>query len=199
MPICFVRSLDVIRLSNYAMASSDRGGSDTDLDILVNNAALFRALLDEVKRFDEITGDEWDAVMEVNVKGAFIACKTALPHFNGSGSIVNTASNVANTGIPGLLHYVISKAAVVGLTRAMANEVGDLGIRVNAVLPGLTENETVQKEYAEGAVENRVEQQAIDRAVQPADIANAVALLADPDGEMITGKTLTVDGGYTHY
>jgi NAD(P)-dependent dehydrogenase (short-subunit alcohol dehydrogenase family) len=173
--------------------------SDTDLDILVNNAALFRPLLDDVKRFDEITTDEWDSVMEVNVKGTFIACKEALPHLNEGGRIVNIASNVANTGIPGLLHYVTSKAAVVGLTRAMANEVGDLRIRVNAVLPGLTESETVQVEYAEGAVESRIGQQAIQRAIQPEDIANAVALLSDPDAEMITGKTLTVDGGYTHY
>lgn len=173
--------------------------SGTDLDILVNNAALFRPLLDDIKRFDKITTDEWDSVMEVNVKGTFIACKEALPHFDDGGSIVNIASNVANTGVPGLLHYVTSKAAVVGLTRAMANEVGDIGIRVNAVLPGLTESETVRQEYTEGAVENRMEQQAIKRAIQPEDIANAVALLSDPDGEMITGKTLTVDGGYTHY
>ena len=173
--------------------------SDVALDAVVNNAAYFRPLLADLKRFDGITEEEWDTVMSVNTKGVFITCKAALPNFGDGGSIVNIASNMANTGVPGFLHYVSSKAAVVGLSRAMANEVGDLGIRVNAVLPGLTASETVREDYDDDAVERRVEQQAIKRPIEPADIANAVAFLAGPDSEMVTGKTLTVDGGYTHY
>lgn len=109
-----------------------------DLDVLVNNAAYYAPLVTDKKRFDEISADEWDTVMAVNAKGPFLASKHALPQFGDGGSIVNISSSVVTMGVPAFLHYVASKGAVLSMTRAMAKEVGDLGIRVNAVMPGYT-------------------------------------------------------------
>ena len=105
------------------------------LDILVNNAALYGAL--HGGRFDKIDEAEWDAAMRVNVKGIWLACKAAVPHMRkvGGGSIVNMASLAALYGTPFALHYTVSKAAVVGMTRALARELGRDNIRVNAIAP----------------------------------------------------------------
>lgn len=175
-------------------ASMREAVDDLDLDVLVNNAAYYAPLVDDKKRFDEIPREEWDDVMAVNATGVFLASKAALPRFGDGGSIVNISSSTARRGTTGFLHYVASKAAVVGMTRAMANEVGDLGIRVNAVLPGFTASEAslqAGREYLDG----RVDSQAIPRPIEPAHVADAVAFLAGPDGSMVTGETLVVDGG----
>lgn len=179
-----------------AMAAAFEG---REVDVLVNNAAYFRKLLDDPGRFDDIDEAEWDTVMDVNVKGTFLASKYALPRMNEEGSIVNLSSNTVNLGVPGMLHYVTSKAAVVGLTRAMANELGELDIRVNAVMPGITASETILQGYESGYLEQRRQEQAIQRTIEPADIADAVAFLAGPDSRMVTGQVLTVDGGISHY
>lgn len=169
-----------------------------DLDVLVNNAAYYAPLVGDKRRFDDIDRETWETVMAVNATGTFLASKHALPRFGDGGSIVNIASNVAVTGTPGFLHYVASKAAVLGMTRAMANELGPAGIRVNAVLPGFTASEA-SLEAGEDYLAERVEAQAIERAIQPEDIAGAVAFLAGPDSAMVTGQALPVDAGRAHY
>ena len=173
--------------------------SPFDIDVLVNNAAIYAPLADDKRRFDDLDGDEWDDVMEVNVKGVWIASKEALPNFTEGGAIVNIASNTAITGVTGFLHYVASKGAVMSMTRAMANELGeDLGIRVNAVLPGLTMSDA-SLQTGDEYIENVVSKQALDRRIQPENIADAVAFLSGADSALVSGQMLTVDGGLANY
>lgn len=175
--------------------SLERALDGLELDALVNNAAYYAPLVGNKKRFDEIDPDEWDTVMGVNAKGVYLASRAALPRLAANSAIVNISSSTALKGTPGFLHYVASKAAVLGMTRAMANELGDLDIRVNAVAPGFTASEA-SLQAGEEYVEGRAESQALSkRPIQPEDIADAVAFLASPDSEMISGQTLTVDGG----
>lgn len=169
-----------------------------DADVLVNNAAIYSPLVGEKHRFDDISIEEWESVLEVNTTGVFIASKKALPHLSEGSAIVNMASNVATVGVPGFLHYVASKAAVIGMTRAMANELGDLGIRVNAVLPGLTRTEAVE-EYDEEYLQSMVEGQALPRPLYPEDIAGVVATLCLPETWPITGQVVNADVGFHHY
>lgn len=169
-----------------------------DLDVLVNNAAYYAPLVGDKKRFDAISREEWETVLDVNVTGTFLASKLALPGLADGGRIVNVSSSTAVTGTTGFLHYVASKAAVLGMTRAMANELGPDDIRVNAVMPGFTASEA-SLQAGETYLEERVENQALARPVEPADIADAVAFLAGPDSAMVTGQVLLVDGGKSHY
>ena len=168
------------------------------LSVLVNNAAYYAPLVGNKKRFDELEIDEWDTVMDVNAKGVFLASKHALSGMQDGGSIVNISSAVAIRGTTGFLHYVASKAAVLGMTRAMANELGDLEIRVNAITPGLTWSEA-SKQSGEEYLSERTQNQAIQRPIEPADIANGVAFLASEDSRMVSGQVLHIDGGSVHY
>lgn len=166
-----------------------------ELDALVNNAAYYAPLVGNKKRFDEIDPEEWDTVMGVNAKGVYLASRAALPQLSTGSAIVNISSSTALKGTGGFLHYVASKAAVLGMTRAMANELGELDIRVNAVAPGFTASEA-SLQAGEEYVEGRAESQALStRSIQPTDIADAVAFLAGPHSQMVSGQTLTVDGG----
>lgn len=179
-------------------ASLERAFDGISQDVLVNNAAYYAPLVGRKRRFDDLESDEWDVVMDVNAKGVFLTSKYALPGFENGGSIVNMSSAVAIRGTPGYLHYVASKAAVLGITRAMANEIGDLGIRVNAVTPGFTWSEASQQ-TGEEYLEARVEGQAIKRPITPTDVANTVAFLASDRSEMISGQVLHIDGGSVFY
>ena len=166
---------------------------------LVNNAGYYAAIAgDNKKPFQEIPADEWDRVMAVNVKGLFFACKAALPNFEPGGNIVNISSDTVLLGVPGFLHYVASKAAVIGLTRAMASELGELNIHVNAITPGFTETPATA-DVPDDYWDELVSRQTIKSRVQPEDIANTVAFLASSDSDMITGQILNVDGGLVYY
>lgn len=176
----------------------DRMAASYTVDALINNAGYYSPLVTDKKRFDEISLDEWRRVMDVNTTGVFISSKAVLPHLRENGSIVNIASSTIVKGTTGFLHYVASKTAVVGMTRAMANELGDLNIRVNAVMPGFTASEA-SKQAGEEYVQNRVDSQAIKRPVHPEDIANAVGFLASEKSNKISGQVVTVDGGSIHY
>lgn len=169
-----------------------------DLDVLVNNAAYYAPLVGDKKRFDEISRDRWETVLDVNVTGVFLASKHALPALDEGGRIINISSSTAIRGTTGFLHYITSKAAVLGMTRAMANELGPDGIRVNAVMPGFTASEA-SLQAGEAYLMEHVESQALSSPVEPADIADAVAFLAGPESSMMTGQSLLVDGGSSHY
>ncbi|QCC47857.1 SDR family NAD(P)-dependent oxidoreductase [Halobellus limi] len=169
-----------------------------DLDVLVNNAAYYAPLVTDKKRFDEIPSEEWDTVLAVNAKGTFLASKHALDAFGDGGSIVNISSSVVTMGVPGFLHYVASKGAVLAMTRAMAAEVGDIGVRVNAVMPGFTWSEASQQ-AGEEYLEDYVGEQDLDRVVEPEDIAGVVAFLASPDSGVMTGQAINADPGLSYY
>ena len=166
------------------------------LDILVNNAAVY-ADLDKKKRFDEISSAEWDKVMAVNVKGVWLCAKAVAPHMEqrGYGKIINIASVVSDLGSAGFVHYVASKAAVAGLTRALARELGGSNITVNAISPGLVSNESSQKINNEGYFEDVIKGRSIKRALAPQDLVGALLFLASSESDFITGQTYVVDGG----
>ena len=173
-----------------ACARDQLGG----LDCLVNNAAVYAGLAR--KSFETITEAEWDRVMAVNVKGAWMAIKATTPLLReaGGGTIINISSATVMSGSPLWLHYVSSKGAVIAMTRALARELGDDHITVNALAPGFTLTEA-SLDLMENAAEYGVARGAIKRAAAPHDMVGAALFLASPHAAFITGQTLIVDGG----
>lgn len=167
------------------------------LDLLVNNAGLFAGI--ERRPFWEIDLDEWERVVGINVRSVFLCSREAARPMRaaGHGRIVNIASNVVTFGMANLLHYVASKAAVVGMTRSMARELGPAGIAVNAVAPGLVTTEITEQTVPEEYRRLVAEGQCLQLPIVPSDIADAVAYLCGPGARMITGQTLLVNGGAT--
>jgi NAD(P)-dependent dehydrogenase (short-subunit alcohol dehydrogenase family) len=168
------------------------------IDALINNAALYGAL--RGGRFNQIAETDWDAAMAVNVKGIWNCCKAVVPGMrqSGGGSIVNIASLAATYGMPFALHYTTSKAAVIGLTRGLARELGRDSIRVNAVAPSAVMTEgTVEflGEKLDRGLEVIRGNQSIQRTLEPADLAGTIAWLIGDGSRFVTGQTIAVDGG----
>ena len=173
------------------------------LDGLINNAALYGAL--HGGRFDAIDEDEWDACMAVNVKGIWNCCKAAVPAMrqtsvqaSGGGSIVNIASLAATYGMPFGLHYTTSKAAVIGLTRGLARELGRDRIRVNALAPSAVMTEGTREFFGakhDRALETIKAGQTIQRNLMPSDLTGTVLWLMSEASGFVTGQTIAVDGG----
>ncbi|TDP41057.1 3-oxoacyl-ACP reductase FabG [Nocardia ignorata] len=167
------------------------------LDVLVNNAGVLRDNL-----LFKMSVDDWDTVMSVHLRGAFLCSRAAQKHMvdNRSGAIVNTSS-VSALGNRGQANYAAAKAGIQGLTRTLAMELGPFGIRVNAVAPGFiaTEMTAATAERmgvsAEDLQAKTAEITPLRRVGTPADIANVVAFLASDDAGFVTGQTLYVDGG----
>jgi NAD(P)-dependent dehydrogenase (short-subunit alcohol dehydrogenase family) len=167
------------------------------VQVLVNNAALFGTLA--LKRIDQIDSDEWDRVMAVNVRGPFECVKAVLPVMRRQkyGKIINVASGTVFKGTPMMLHYVASKGAVVALTRAVARECGDDGIRCNCVAPGLTMSENVKSNaaWAANIVSANIASRCLKREETPKDLLGTLAFLAAAESDFMTGQTIVVDGG----
>jgi NAD(P)-dependent dehydrogenase (short-subunit alcohol dehydrogenase family) len=163
------------------------------IDILINNAAIY----DGIKRkpFFEIDLQEWDLVMNVNVKGAFLAARAVFPSMKerGYGKIVNLASEVFFTGSHGFAHYVTSKGGIIGLTRALAVELGPHNICINCIAPGFTDTEA-SRGLADVAKYD-VSKTPLKRLEKPEDLVGAAVFLASPESDFITGQTLLIDGG----
>ncbi len=164
------------------------------LDGLINNAAVTNS---GGKMMTEISEQTWDAVMNVNVKGVWLTTLAAMPHLaaSGSGRVVNLASDTALWGAPRLMAYVTSKGAIMAMTKAMARELAEHGICVNAIAPGLTLVEATEyvpqarhDHYANG--------RAITRAQMPDDVTAAALFLLTPSSGFITGQILPVNGGF---
>ncbi|MFD3561624.1 SDR family oxidoreductase [Streptomyces sp. NPDC058686] len=161
---------------------------------LVNNAALANGV--GGKEFQDIDVEVWDRLMAVNARSPWLVSKALYPLFGSPGRIVNVASDAALYGSPRLAHYIASKGAVIALTRAMARELGDKGITVNAVAPGLTEceaTETVPEERHELYRSGR----AISRPQEPGDLIGLVAFLLGEESRYLTGQVIAVNGGFT--
>ena len=167
------------------------------VDILVNNAAIFAKL--GAKDFMEISSDEFDQVMAINVRGPFECAKAVAPIMaaRGGGKIVNIASSTVFKGVPHLLHYVSSKGAVVAMTRCLARELGDKKINVNAIAPGLTMSDGVlgQPDYTPEYIKNNMNGRALKRKQVPDDLVGAMVFLCSSDSDFMTGQTMAVDGG----
>lgn len=174
---------------NLAAAAVEAYGA---IDVLVNNAAIYATL--KRAKFTEIDPTEWDKVMAVNVKGTWLCSSAVLPHLRDAGRIINIASATVFSGSPMWMHYVASKAAVIGMTRVMAREAGGRGITVNAIAPGFTLTDA-SLGLMEDAESYGVDRGAIKRASQPQDIVGTAMFLASSEASFMTGQTLVVDGG----
>mgnify|MGYP001477802007 CR=1 FL=1 len=168
------------------------------IDVLVNNAALYGNLT--FVPFDKLDENEWDATMNVNVKGLWQCCKAVIPSMkkNKKGSIINISSLAATYGMPNALHYTTSKAAVIGLTRGLARELGRFNIRVNAVAPNVVNTKATSEVWGDKKdklVEVTISQQAIKKPLEKDDIVGTVLFLASDQSRLTTGQTIMVDGG----
>jgi 3-oxoacyl-[acyl-carrier protein] reductase len=175
-----------------AQAALDRFGT---IDVLVNNASLMSVL--PRRSWLEIPVEEWDRVMAVNLRGMFLSCRAVFPAMKAQrrGKIVNISSSRVWEGTPNRLHYTTSKAGVIGFTRALAREVAEFGITVNAVTPGMTQSETQVASSSANYLATRLAGRAIERVQVPADLVGAVMFLSSVASDFMTGQTINVDGG----
>ncbi len=164
--------------------------------VLVNNAAIYQGIAAK-RPLTELTTDDWDTVLRVNVRGTWQGIRAVVPAMReaGGGRVVNISSTVARMGAPGFAHYVASKAAVDGLTRAAARELGPDGITVNAVAPGLVSDEATRTLNTDDYIATAARGRALGREMVPDDLVGAVLFLASAAGGFVTGQTLVVDGG----
>jgi NAD(P)-dependent dehydrogenase (short-subunit alcohol dehydrogenase family) len=171
------------------------------IDILVNNAGIY---LD--KRIEDTTEEEWDQVININLKGVFLCCKAAYPHFKqqGGGTIVNMSSDSGVSGNPDEAAYCASKGGVTNLTRAMALDYARENIRVNAICPAVIHTPMLQREIDMQADEDKEaylkeidELHPIGRVGRPEEVAFAVLMVATDEASFITGANIAVDGGFT--
>jgi len=167
------------------------------IDILVNNAAIFATIPMNRGGIDTIDPAEWDRMMAVNLKGLFFCCRAVLPAMRKqkSGKIVNISSGTALNGSAGRIHYVTSKAGVIGFTRTLAREVGDDNINVNAIAPGSTLSEDNPSEEILKMRGARVSDRCLKRVQLPKDLVGTVLFLSSPLSDFMTGQTVAVDGG----
>jgi 3-oxoacyl-[acyl-carrier protein] reductase len=165
------------------------------IDVLINNASLMSVL--PRRSWLEIPDDEWDRVMAVNLRGLFLCCRAVFPAMRerGRGKIVNISSSRVWEGNPNRLHYTTSKAGVIGFTRALAREVAEFGITVNAVTPGLTLSDTQVASSSGNYLAVTAAGRAIARPQVPEDLVGAVMFLSCAASDFMTGQTINVDGG----
>lgn len=187
-------AVDVTDAGSLAALVKTTVGSFGRIDGLVNNAAIYAGL--RRRSFLEIDETEWDRVMAINVKGAWMATKAVAPVMQAQkcGAIVNISSATVMSGSPQWLHYVSSKGAIIAMTRALARELGEDNITVNAIAPGFTLTEA-SLGLMEKASEYGVTRGALKRASMPEDMVGAALFFASPAAAFITGQTLIVDGG----
>lgn len=169
-------------------------------DVLVNNAGIY-----PLRAFQHLDIELWRRILDVNLTSAFLFCKAVVPGMTerGFGRIINFTSNTVSLPVEGVTHYITSKAAVIGFTRALASEVGKHGITVNCIAPGATPTEGMLAGHdTPAAREQRMqlftdmaERQAVKRIGRPADIAGVVAWLASDEAAFVSAQTLVVDGG----
>tara|TARA_B100000745_G_scaffold85977_1_gene53921 strand:- start:1289 stop:2053 length:765 start_codon:yes stop_codon:yes gene_type:complete len=167
------------------------------IDGIINNAAIYQRPAVTRGPFEEIPVEEWDQLMGVNLRGVFLCCRAVVPHMKaqGSGKIVNISSGTVFNGSTQMLHYVTSKAGVIGLTRSLARELGDYNINVNAIAPGLTVSMDDDDEDKLLRFETRMQARSLKRLEGPQDLVGAVLFLCSTDSDFMTGQTMVVDGG----
>jgi 3-oxoacyl-[acyl-carrier protein] reductase len=167
------------------------------IDILLNNAAIYVTQKLWKGAVEELALDEWDRVLEVNLKGVFLCCKAVIPIMKQqrSGKIINIASGTFFSGSGNMPHYTTAKGGVVALTRVMARQLGDWNINVNCMTPGSTMSEDSVTEEVLKRRQEGVDKRCFKRIETPADIVGTALFLASSDSDFVTGQLLVVEGG----
>jgi NAD(P)-dependent dehydrogenase (short-subunit alcohol dehydrogenase family) len=171
------------------------------IDILVNNAAFFGGM-GAWRPFDEWTTEEWDKMQTVNLRGSWFMVRAVFAYMKAQhyGKIINLSSSTFFQGVPGFIHYTTSKGGVLGFTRSLGKELGQYGIRVNAIAPGFTISDAqleLTKDHQDWYVRNRETQALGERNEVPEDLAGPAFFLASSDSDFMTCQALLVDGGVT--
>jgi 3-oxoacyl-[acyl-carrier protein] reductase len=167
------------------------------IDGLINNAAIFMSVPAEKGGWMEITEEAWDRIMAVNVKGLWLASKAVVPAMQKrqQGSVVNISSNMAFNGGLTMMHYVTSKAAVVGFSRVLARELGPDNIRVNTLAPGSTMSEEKASDEALKNYQRSASTRILKRIEEPEDLVGTALYLLSDLSKFVTGQTILVNGG----
>lgn len=191
----YVRA-DVADRDSVEAAFADIAIHEGSLDVLINNAGIQRVALTE-----DFDPDTWRQVVDVHLFGTFHCSAMALKAMKPkrSGAIVSISSTAAFVGLPGRGPYSASKGAISALTRTMAIEVAELGIRVNAVAPGSTYTALVEQAFRDGSLQEDwiISEIPMRRLAKPDEIAHVVTFLASDDASYVTGQTIVADGGWT--
>ena len=167
------------------------------IDCLINNAAVFSRIT--MAPFWELPVDEWRRAMDVNITGAFLCARAVVPSMQERrfGRIINVSSATVIMGRENYLHYITSKSAMIGMTRAMARELGNWNVTVNTFWPGVTKTEIERPSVPAEVFERMTQMQSIKRLTHTDDLAHGVMFLCSDDAGFITGQSLQVDGGLT--
>lgn len=167
------------------------------VDVLLNNAAIYVTEKLWKGPVENLELDEWDRVMEVNLKGVFLCSKAAIPIMKQAraGKIINIASGTFFSGSGNMPHYTTAKGGVVALTRVMARQLGEFGINVNCMTPGSTMSEESVSDEVLKRREGSVDKRSFKRIETPADIVGTALFLASADSDFVTGQLLVVEGG----
>jgi len=167
------------------------------IDGLINNAAIYQRPNMSRVPFEQLPVEEWDRLMAVNLKGLFLCARAVVPSMKTGrgGKIINISSGTVAFGSPNMAHYVTSKAGVIGFTRALARELGEYNINVNAIAPGLTMSMVDMPEDILERNRQRLSTRCLQRDEVPEDLVGTAIFLCSSDSDFMTGQTLAVDGG----
>jgi 3-oxoacyl-[acyl-carrier protein] reductase len=166
------------------------------IDVLINNAGIYPR-----QPFLEMTEEQWDAMHDINLKSVFHCTKLVMPHMvrQQAGAVVNISSVTFFTGLQHLTHYIASKGAIIGFTRALAREMGEHNVRVNCITPGAIETEGERKLMSKEDADAVLAHQSLKRRLTPLDLARVCLFLSTELSDAMTGQTLNVDGGWIMY
>jgi 3-oxoacyl-[acyl-carrier protein] reductase len=166
------------------------------IDVLINNAGIYPR-----QPFLEMTEEQWDTMQDINMKSVFHCSKLVMPHMvrQRAGAIVNIASVTFFTGLAPLTHYIASKGAIIGFTRALAREMGEHNVHVNCITPGAIETEGERKLIPKEQADTVMAVQSLKRRMGPLDVARVCLFLSSELSDAMTGQTLNVDGGWIMY
>lgn len=193
----WARSTDVRSLPDLQGLTQETMDKFGRIDVLLNNAAIYVTQKLWKGPVEDLNLDEWDRVIEVNLKGVFLCSKAVIPIMKRqrSGKIINIASGTFFSGSGNMPHYTTAKGGVVALTRVMARQLGEWNINVNCMTPGSTMSEDAVTDDVLKRRENSVGKRAFKRVETPADIVGTALFLASSDSDFVTGQLLVVEGG----
>ncbi len=193
----WARTTDVRSYSDVEGLMRDTVNRFGRIDVLLNNAAIYVTQKLWKGPVDELPLEEWERVLEVNLKGVFLCCRAVIPIMKRqrSGKIINIASGTFFSGSGDMPHYTASKGGVVALTRVMARQLGPWGINVNCMTPGSTMSEEVVTDEVRRRRESSAAQRCFQRIELPEDIVGTALFLASSDSDFMTGQLLVVEGG----